>query len=418
MSYSAPSAFAALFSAALSPASSRRRPALRLCPGRRRRRHRRRAARAVLRAGAGRPLSRRDLDRRLLGLERWPPRLGRRPLRARPPGYSWQPHRWEQQRRPLAPPRGPLGASLIASPRAAAPRARGRPSPPSPGATLADRRNRSIGAHAPGPSVAFGPVWRRSRTRASRTSSTPAPREPAPASLPGERATASTCAASTPPPSRSRRGDKARDKAAVDALAAELDAPAGPLLRRPPLQAARGPAGHRHQRQGRHDPRRVRPMSALGVRTVGWKAPTEEERAHDFLWRIHQRVPARRRDRRSSTAATTRTCSCRSSRAGSTTRRDAAALRPDQRLRAAADRDAAPSILKFMLHISKDEQRAAPAGAPRRPDQALEVRRRRPRRAQAAGTTTRRPTSARSARPARRGRRGRSCPPIRRRTAT
>ena len=32
-------------------------------------------------------------------------------------------------------------------------------------------------------------------------------------------------------------------------------------------------------------------MSALGVHAVGWKAPTEEERAHDYLWRIHQRVP-------------------------------------------------------------------------------------------------------------------------------
>ena len=32
--------------------------------------------------------------------------------------------------------------------------------------------------------------------------------------------------------------------------------------------------------------------SALGVRAVGWKAPTEVERAHDYLWRIHQQVPA------------------------------------------------------------------------------------------------------------------------------
>ena len=32
--------------------------------------------------------------------------------------------------------------------------------------------------------------------------------------------------------------------------------------------------------------------SALGVRAVGWKAPTEVERAHDCLWRIHQQVPA------------------------------------------------------------------------------------------------------------------------------
>ena len=27
------------------------------------------------------------------------------------------------------------------------------------------------------------------------------------------------------------------------------------------------------------------------MRAVGWKAPTETERAHDYLWRIHQQVP-------------------------------------------------------------------------------------------------------------------------------
>ncbi len=32
--------------------------------------------------------------------------------------------------------------------------------------------------------------------------------------------------------------------------------------------------------------------SPLGVQTVGWKAPTEPERARDYLWRIHQQVPA------------------------------------------------------------------------------------------------------------------------------
>jgi len=31
--------------------------------------------------------------------------------------------------------------------------------------------------------------------------------------------------------------------------------------------------------------------SALGVHTVAWKAPSEDERAHDYLWRIHQQVP-------------------------------------------------------------------------------------------------------------------------------
>jgi methylmalonyl-CoA mutase len=33
-------------------------------------------------------------------------------------------------------------------------------------------------------------------------------------------------------------------------------------------------------------------MSALGVHTVGWKAPHAAELAHDYLWRIHQQVPA------------------------------------------------------------------------------------------------------------------------------
>jgi PPK2 family polyphosphate:nucleotide phosphotransferase len=33
-------------------------------------------------------------------------------------------------------------------------------------------------------------------------------------------------------------------------------------------------------------------ISPLGVHTVSWKAPSEEERAHDYLWRIHRQVPA------------------------------------------------------------------------------------------------------------------------------
>lgn len=33
--------------------------------------------------------------------------------------------------------------------------------------------------------------------------------------------------------------------------------------------------------------------NAIGVRVESFKAPTEEERGHDFLWRIHAKVPAR-----------------------------------------------------------------------------------------------------------------------------
>ena len=32
-------------------------------------------------------------------------------------------------------------------------------------------------------------------------------------------------------------------------------------------------------------------MSPLGVHSVGWKAPTEPERNHDYLWRIHAQLP-------------------------------------------------------------------------------------------------------------------------------
>jgi PPK2 family polyphosphate:nucleotide phosphotransferase len=35
------------------------------------------------------------------------------------------------------------------------------------------------------------------------------------------------------------------------------------------------------------------PLDPQGVTTTAFKAPTSEELAHDYLWRIHQRVPAR-----------------------------------------------------------------------------------------------------------------------------
>jgi PPK2 family polyphosphate:nucleotide phosphotransferase len=35
------------------------------------------------------------------------------------------------------------------------------------------------------------------------------------------------------------------------------------------------------------------PVDPLGVRTVSFKRPTPEELSHDFLWRVHKKVPAR-----------------------------------------------------------------------------------------------------------------------------
>ena len=86
-------------------------------------------------------------------------------------------------------------------------------------------------------------------------------------------------------------GDKAQDKAVVEALALELDTLQNLFYadRRYKLLVvlqgtdAAGKDGTIRGVFGR--------MSALGVKAVGWRAPTETERAHDYLWRIHQQVP-------------------------------------------------------------------------------------------------------------------------------
>jgi PPK2 family polyphosphate:nucleotide phosphotransferase len=87
-------------------------------------------------------------------------------------------------------------------------------------------------------------------------------------------------------------GDKAADKAAVEALALELDTLQNLFYadrRYKLLVVLQGT-----DTSGKDGTLRgvFGQMSALGVHTVGWKAPSEDERAHDYLWRIHARVPA------------------------------------------------------------------------------------------------------------------------------
>ena len=85
--------------------------------------------------------------------------------------------------------------------------------------------------------------------------------------------------------------DKTRDKQTVEALAIEIDQLQDMLYadRRFKMLVvlqgldASGKDGTIRSVFGR--------VSPLGVHTASWKAPTENERAHDFLWRIHQRVP-------------------------------------------------------------------------------------------------------------------------------
>ena len=45
----------------------------------------------------------------------------------------------------------------------------------------------------------------------------------------------------------------------------------------------------------------------IGVEVTPFKVPSEEERAHDYLWRIHKACP-RKASSASSTARTTRMC--------------------------------------------------------------------------------------------------------------
>jgi PPK2 family polyphosphate:nucleotide phosphotransferase len=86
-------------------------------------------------------------------------------------------------------------------------------------------------------------------------------------------------------------GNKLRDREAVTALALELDALqnlfwADKRFRLLVVLQGTDTAGKDGTIRGVFGQ-----MSALGVHTIGWKAPTEPERAHDYLWRIHAQVP-------------------------------------------------------------------------------------------------------------------------------
>lgn len=93
----------------------------------------------------------------------------------------------------------------------------------------------------------------------------------------------------------------------------------------------------------------------LGIRAVAFKAPTQAEREHDYLWRIHQQVPAQgeivifNRSHYEDVLVplvhgTIDDAECR---------RRYAQIRDFERMLA----ETGTTILKFFLHISKDEQK-------------------------------------------------------------
>ena len=150
-------------------------------------------------------------------------------------------------------------------------------------------------------------------------------------------------------------GDKEADRARVDELAQELDALQNLFYadRRYKLLLVlqgidtSGKDGTLRAVLGR--------MSPIGVRTVAWQAPSPVERAHDYLWRIHQEVPA----------AGEIVCFNRShyedvlvpvvSGAIAVTEKERryAHINDFERLLV----ETGTVVLKFMLHISRDEQR-------------------------------------------------------------
>lgn len=150
-------------------------------------------------------------------------------------------------------------------------------------------------------------------------------------------------------------GDKPRDKIRIDELALELDGLQNVFF-----------ADRRHKllvvlqgmdTSGKDGTLRgvFSRMSPLGVRTVAWKAPSEEERAHDVLWRIHQQVP------RSGEIVVFN----RSHYEDVLVPVVAGQLQPAQvrdRYRQLNDfermlAETGTVVLKFMLHISREEQR-------------------------------------------------------------
>jgi len=97
-------------------------------------------------------------------------------------------------------------------------------------------------------------------------------------------------------------------------------------------------------------------MSPIGVRVAAWKAPTEQERSHDFLWRIHAAVPGAgeivvfNRSHYEDVLVPVV--------AGTLKGR---ALRERYRQLVDFERmlvETGTVVVKFMLHISRDEQRA------------------------------------------------------------
>ena len=150
-------------------------------------------------------------------------------------------------------------------------------------------------------------------------------------------------------------GDKEADKARVDQLAGEIDTLQDILLanrKKRLLVILQGTDASGKDGTLRGVFARTSP---LGVHTVGWKAPCEEELAHDYLWRIHRAMPAAgeitvfNRSHYEDVLVPT----VNGWISMEQTRQRYAQINDFERMLTEND----TILLKFMLHISKDEQR-------------------------------------------------------------
>lgn len=150
-------------------------------------------------------------------------------------------------------------------------------------------------------------------------------------------------------------GDKARDKATTQMLALELDQMQNLFYadrRFKLLIVLQGT-----DTSGKDGTLRgvFGEMSALGVRTTSWKAPTATESAHDYLWRIHPQVPGRGEImifNRSHYEDVLVPVVSGAIDAAQTAQRFAQ-INDFERLLT----ETGTVVVKFLLHISKDEQR-------------------------------------------------------------
>jgi PPK2 family polyphosphate:nucleotide phosphotransferase len=96
-------------------------------------------------------------------------------------------------------------------------------------------------------------------------------------------------------------------------------------------------------------------ISPMGLQATGFAAPTERERAHDFLWRIHQHVPSN-----GQIAVFNRSHyedvlvpRVQGDIDGKETKRRYAHIRDFERMLS----ESGTTVIKLFLHISKDEQK-------------------------------------------------------------